>query len=82
MKTKRAVFLCIFLCVFLLCGCWNYRDLEDLNIMMGAAIDKNQENGEYKLTIEIINQAQSGGQSGGEGGQEEPKSPKSVTNTT
>ncbi|MEA4891685.1 MAG: Ger(x)C family spore germination protein [Peptococcaceae bacterium] len=77
MKTKRAVFLCIFLCVFLLCGCWNYRDLEDLNIMMGAAIDKNQENGEYKLTIEIINQAQSGGQSGGEGGQEEPKSPKS-----
>lgn len=41
-----------------LCGCWNYRLLEDLAIVAGMAIDKGTED-RYELTIEIA-EAKSG----------------------
>lgn len=38
----------------LLSGCWNYRELDELDLIAGAAIDKGRENN-YLLTVEIIN---------------------------
>jgi len=85
MKVKSCILLLIFIGVFLLSGCWNYRDLEDIDIVMGVAVDKNQANGDYTLTIEVINPEQAGGQSGqssspggGKSSQEAQKNPKSI----
>ena len=35
-----------------LCGCWNYRLLEDLGIVAGVAIDKGTDD-KFELTMEI-----------------------------
>lgn len=43
----------IFTNSVLISGCWNYREVNDLAIVAGAAIDKG-ENGQFKLTVEII----------------------------
>lgn len=43
----------IFMNMFLITGCWNYREIEKLSIVAGAAIDR--EDGQYLLTVEIIN---------------------------
>ncbi len=42
----------IFVMVSLLTGCWNYREIESVSIVAGAAIDK--ENDEYRITLETI----------------------------
>lgn len=34
-------------------GCWNYREVDKLSIVAGAAIDKGT-NGGYKVTVEIV----------------------------
>ena len=34
-------------------GCWNYREINNMSIVAGAAIDKTSD-GKYKLSIEII----------------------------
>jgi spore germination protein KC len=34
-------------------GCWNYREVDDLFIVAGAAVDKN-ENGLFEITVEAI----------------------------
>ena len=34
-------------------GCWNYREINNMSIVSGAAIDKTSD-GKYKLSIEII----------------------------
>jgi len=34
-------------------GCWNYREINQMSIVAGAAVDKTQD-GKYKLTVEII----------------------------
>ncbi len=39
----------------LLCGCWNYVDIEKLSIVEGFAVDKNQQGDKYLLTLEVIN---------------------------
>lgn len=54
MKTwKRAVslFTCAA-CVLALTGCWNYKDIENMSIAIGAAIDR-AEDGQYLLTVEL-----------------------------
>lgn len=53
--------ICLFLTLFLflyLCGCWNYRLVEDLSIVSGVAIDRGSDKN-YELTIEI-SEAKSG----------------------
>ena len=47
-----------------LSACWNYKDIETLGIVAGAAIDKDVQNNNYILTIEVANQ-----KSEGKGGQ-------------
>ncbi|WZL72586.1 Ger(x)C family spore germination protein [Clostridiaceae bacterium 35-E11] len=38
----------------ILSGCWNYRELDELMIIMGAAIDKDKETNKYILTVETV----------------------------
>ena len=40
--------------MFCLSGCWNYREVENLLIISGIAIDKDQTTNNYKLTCEIL----------------------------
>ena len=40
--------------LLLLTGCWDQRELTDLTVVTGMAVDKG-ENGRYKLTVEAIN---------------------------
>ncbi|EGD48280.1 germination protein, Ger(x)C family [Ruminiclostridium papyrosolvens DSM 2782] len=55
MKKSKRVFISIFVFIYLLCtaGCWNYRELDDLAIVAGAAIDKGA-NGQYTVTTEVV----------------------------
>lgn len=43
---------CIISTVFVTSGCWNYREVEDLAVVSGMAIDKND--GKFYVTSEII----------------------------
>lgn len=43
----------IFMNMFSITGCWNYREIEKLSIVAGAAIDK--EDDQYLMTVEIAN---------------------------
>lgn len=43
-----------FLSVFLLTGCWNYRELNQLAISTGIAVDKS-EDGKYEVSVLISN---------------------------
>lgn len=45
--------VCITLCCLMLGGCWNYRSLDEMDIVTGIAVDKN-DSGLYQLTFEII----------------------------
>jgi spore germination protein KC len=40
--------------LLLLTGCWDQRELTDLSVVTGMAVDKG-EKGRYKLTVEVIN---------------------------
>ena len=40
--------------ILLLTGCWDQRELADITIITGMAVDKGKK-GKYKLTIEGIN---------------------------
>lgn len=55
MKKSKRVFISIFVIIYLLCtaGCWNYRELDDLAIVAGAAIDKGAD-GQYTVTTEVV----------------------------
>lgn len=46
-----------------LSGCWNYRDVNDLNIVSGIAIDINPDNNNYLITAEIVEIATGGKES-------------------
>lgn len=45
--------LVVLLCLSLVTGCWNYREIEEMMIVGGVAIDKGQ-NGQYLITVETI----------------------------
>jgi len=46
--------------LFLLCGCWNYKDIEKSLLVAGFSIDKNEQGNKYLLTIELIDFEMSG----------------------
>ncbi len=52
---KRALLavLCVSL-LFLLCGCWNYRGLNQIAIVAGMAVDIDQESGELRVVYETV----------------------------
>lgn len=47
------LFALIFMNMFFITGCWNYREIDKLAIVAGAAIDK--EDDKYLVTVEIVN---------------------------
>lgn len=53
-KRILAVFI-VFISIFYVSGCWNYRELNEIAIVAGAAIDKGEGENRYLLTVEVIN---------------------------
>jgi spore germination protein KC len=55
MKTRTTLrsLLIIMMCLCFLSGCWNYKEVDELAIVGGAAIDKT-EDGRYEMTVETI----------------------------
>ncbi len=52
--SKRVVMsIIIFINLLYITGCWNYRELNDLAIVAGAAIDKEAD-GQYTVTTEVV----------------------------
>ncbi len=51
---KKIVFFIISISMLILSGCWNYREINDVNIINGAAIDSFEEKDEYVLSVEIV----------------------------
>lgn len=56
MKKIKGIYtiLIISLITLLLPGCWNYRDVDDLNIVAGIAIDIDRDTNNYLVTAEIV----------------------------
>jgi len=55
MKKKMvSIIFIIVICPLILCGCWNYREIDTLAIVAGMAIDKDIATNKYVLTTEII----------------------------
>ena len=56
MKKKKFIILIftIVMCPVILCGCWNYKEIDSLAIVAGIAIDKDLNTKEYIVTTEII----------------------------
>ncbi len=59
-KKVLCVILIFTILAVLATGCWNYREINQMSIVSGAAIDKTVD-GKYKITVEIID-LKSGGQ--------------------
>ncbi|SHH13713.1 Ger(x)C family spore germination protein [Clostridium grantii] len=53
MKNIVIILLFIINSMFL-SSCWNYREIDDMSIVAGIAIDKDKSNGMYKITVELI----------------------------
>ncbi len=55
MTKVKLILLCIITLInsIIVTGCWNYREIESLAIVAGAAVDKG-ENARYRLTVEIV----------------------------
>ena len=56
---KKLIILIILL--FGVCGCWNYKELDDYSIINGIAIDKKDD--KYEVTVLISNASKSSGES-------------------
>ncbi|MBC8060942.1 MAG: Ger(x)C family spore germination protein, partial [Clostridiaceae bacterium] len=56
MKKSKLVILIfiIAICPIILCGCWNYKEIESMGIVVGMAIDKDIITNKYIMTVEII----------------------------
>lgn len=56
MKLLRRLLLSavIISTALIISGCWNYRELNELSLISGIAIDWNEETKEYQLTAEIV----------------------------
>jgi len=53
--------LIIILLLFGVCGCWNYKELDDYSIITGVAIDKKDD--KYEVSVLISNASKSSGES-------------------
>jgi spore germination protein len=57
MKDKSKVFTAVLLCLLfmVLAGCWDRREIEDMGMVVGLAIDKGKEKNEIVLTNQFVN---------------------------
>lgn len=65
MAKRRLCLLLGFLLLLSLSGCWSYRGLNEIVIVAGMALDKNGENGRYKLSFEFVTTSTSSSDNGG-----------------
>lgn len=56
---KKLIILIVLL--FGVCGCWNYKELDDYSIITGIAIDKDED--KYEVSVLISNASKSSGES-------------------
>jgi spore germination protein KC len=54
MHRKTACVLIAAILLLPLCGCWNYRGLNEITIVSGVAIDRDPETGNYKFSYEVV----------------------------
>ncbi|SHH68378.1 spore germination protein KC [Caloranaerobacter azorensis DSM 13643] len=56
MKSTKKIVLIILLFINALnfTSCWNYKEINEVAIVGGMALDKNKENGKYIMTVEIM----------------------------
>lgn len=59
---RAAALISIVFCTIALTGCWNYREVEQMAIVSGVAIDKHEED-KLLITVEIVSSDQSQQQS-------------------
>lgn len=53
-KTKSiAIIIIIVLLSVFLSGCWNYRDINELNLVTGFAVDRSEDGHKYLITVEL-----------------------------
>ncbi|MEH7276134.1 Ger(x)C family spore germination protein [Neobacillus vireti] len=52
MKFKSLVFILILMMI--VSGCWDHRELSEITVVVGMAVDKSQDN-KYELTVEGVN---------------------------
>ncbi|QLY78541.1 Ger(x)C family spore germination protein [Clostridium intestinale] len=56
MKINKKIYI-LLLFIFIstnLSSCWNYREINDMSIVSGVAIDKGGSDGKYEVTVELI----------------------------
>lgn len=53
-KYKLIILIILILNILMFTGCWNYREIEDLSIVAGFAIDKRASGSGYHLTFDTI----------------------------
>ena len=51
----------LFILLFCICGCWNYKELDDYSIITGISIDKSDDT--YEVSVLISNASKSSGES-------------------
>ncbi len=59
MIKKCVCALLALVCALPLAGCWNYRGLDEMTIVVGIAVDKDDESGEYEISFEFVDLAKS-----------------------
>lgn len=53
-KSRIIILLVLVLNMLMITGCWNYREIENLSIVAGLAIDKRQSGSGYHLTFDTV----------------------------
>lgn len=51
---KTCILLLVFTAMVSISGCWDYREVDDMSIVAGVAIDRNETDGKYLLTVELV----------------------------
>jgi len=64
------LFLCFFI-IFSLTGCLGQREINDLEIVIGMGVDKDENADSILLTAQVVNEAEAGRSSGKSGGGED-----------
>lgn len=54
MRKKTALLLGVLSLCLLLSGCWDYLGLDQIDIVTGVAVDKDERSGFYQLSFEIV----------------------------
>lgn len=54
MKKICSVFLLLCLTATGLCGCWDKQEMNEIGIVTGIAVDKDSQNGDYILTVQVV----------------------------